>query len=236
MEVPHNFQVVNAHTEFHEFSRKQIKDYEKNIYHVTRSAVYSLTNQTFQGLTTIKALEAERVLENEFNGYQNSHTSAWFLFLSSNRAFALWTDVISVIYIGLVTISFLVLPTNFNSGDVSLAILQSTTMIGMCQWLMRQTVDLENQMTISSDLVKRRLDKGVYKRLDVFEEDNVLVVCRTDSDVFQDSTELQSFFIKKRSEIRADTLSSAALDYSLDKMISEIEIMKQQKLPQEEPD
>ncbi|KAL9876494.1 uncharacterized protein ACN2A1_013178 [Glossina fuscipes fuscipes] len=33
MEVPHNFQVVNVHTEFHEFSRKQIKDYEKNIYH-----------------------------------------------------------------------------------------------------------------------------------------------------------------------------------------------------------
>uniref|UniRef100_A0A1B0BGT0 Multidrug resistance-associated protein lethal(2)03659 n=1 Tax=Glossina palpalis gambiensis TaxID=67801 RepID=A0A1B0BGT0_9MUSC len=119
----------------------------KRLESISRSPVYSLTNQTFQGLTTIRALEAEKVLENEFHGYQNSNTSAWFLFLSSNRAFALWTDVISVIYIGLVTLSFLVLPTNFNSGDVGLAILQSTTMIGMCQWGMRQTADLENQMT-----------------------------------------------------------------------------------------
>lgn len=29
IEVPHNFKVVNVYTEFHEFSRKQIKDYQK---------------------------------------------------------------------------------------------------------------------------------------------------------------------------------------------------------------
>uniref|UniRef100_A0A1A9WTQ7 Multidrug resistance-associated protein lethal(2)03659 n=1 Tax=Glossina brevipalpis TaxID=37001 RepID=A0A1A9WTQ7_9MUSC len=119
----------------------------KRLESISRSPVYSLTNQTFQGLTTIRALEAEKVLENEFHGFQNSNTSAWFLFLSSNRAFALWTDIISVIYIALVTLSFLLLPTRFNSGDVGLAILQSTTMIGMCQWGLRQTADLENQMT-----------------------------------------------------------------------------------------
>uniref|UniRef100_A0A1B0G2F8 Polybromo-1 n=1 Tax=Glossina morsitans morsitans TaxID=37546 RepID=A0A1B0G2F8_GLOMM len=95
---------------------------------------------------------------------------------------------------------------------------------------------------ISLDLVKRRLDKGVYKRLDVFQEDvfacleRARRLSRTDSDVFQDSIELQSFFTKKRDEICADTLNSPALNYTLDKMLSEVEIMKQQKLPQEEPD
>lgn len=29
IEVPHQFKVVNVYTEFHEFSRKQIKDYQK---------------------------------------------------------------------------------------------------------------------------------------------------------------------------------------------------------------
>lgn len=29
IEVPHTFKVVNVYTEFHEFSRKQIKDYQK---------------------------------------------------------------------------------------------------------------------------------------------------------------------------------------------------------------
>ncbi|KNC29730.1 hypothetical protein FF38_05210 [Lucilia cuprina] len=95
---------------------------------------------------------------------------------------------------------------------------------------------------ISLDLVKRRLDKGVYKRLDIFQEDvfacleRARKLSRTDSDVFQDSIELQSYFIKKRDEICQDTLSSTALNYSLDKLMSEVELIRQQKLPQEEPE
>lgn len=45
------------------------------------------------------------------------------------------------------TFSFLVLNHTFYSGDVGLAILQSIAMVGMCQWGMRQTAELENQMT-----------------------------------------------------------------------------------------
>ncbi|KAM7360228.1 red dog mine isoform 2-T2 [Cochliomyia hominivorax] len=119
----------------------------KRLESISRSPVYSLTNQTFQGLTTIRALEAESVLETEFHDYLNANTSAWFLFLSCTRAFALWTDIICVFYITVVTFSFLLLKTEFNSGDVGLAILHSSTMIGMCQWGMRQTAELENQMT-----------------------------------------------------------------------------------------
>lgn len=34
-----------------------------------------------------------------------------------------------------------------NSGNVGLAILQCVNMVGMCQWGMRQTAEIENQMT-----------------------------------------------------------------------------------------
>ncbi|XP_037944102.1 probable multidrug resistance-associated protein lethal(2)03659 [Teleopsis dalmanni] len=119
----------------------------KRIESITRSPVYSLTNQTFQGLVTIRALEAESALETEFHDYQNANTSAWFLFLSCTRAFALWSDIVCVLYISAVTFSFLLLGKEFNSGDVGLAILHSTTMIGMCQWGLRQTAELENEMT-----------------------------------------------------------------------------------------
>lgn len=60
---------------------------------------------------------------------------------------------------------------------------------------------------ISLDLLKRRLDKGLYKRLDIFQEDvfacldRARRLSRTDSQIFEDSIELQSFFIRKRDEV-----------------------------------
>ncbi|KAM7356664.1 uncharacterized protein ACRADG_002316 [Cochliomyia hominivorax] len=119
----------------------------KRLESISRSPVYSLTNQTFQGLTTIRALEAEKPLESEFYAHQNANTSAWFLFFSFNRAFAAWIDIMCVCYITIVTFSFLALRSSFNSGDVGLAILQSCALVGMCQWGMRQTAELENHMT-----------------------------------------------------------------------------------------
>ncbi|XP_017866361.1 PREDICTED: probable multidrug resistance-associated protein lethal(2)03659 [Drosophila arizonae] len=119
----------------------------KRLEGISRSPIYSLTNQTFQGLTTVRALQAQSALESEFHEYQNANTSAWFLFLSCTRAFALWSDLLCIGYITAVTFSFLLLRNEFNSGDVGLAILHSTTMTGMCQWGMRQTAQLENEMT-----------------------------------------------------------------------------------------
>ncbi|KAM8705279.1 hypothetical protein ACLKA7_009701 [Drosophila subpalustris] len=119
----------------------------KRLEGISRSPIYSLTNQTFQGLTTVRALQAQGAMENEFHEYQNANTSAWFLFLSCTRAFALWSDLLCIGYLTAVTFSFLMLRNEFQSGDVGLAILHSTTMTGMCQWGMRQTAELENEMT-----------------------------------------------------------------------------------------
>lgn len=55
---------------------------------------------------------------------------------------------------------------------------------------------------ISLDLIKNRLDRGFYKRLDVFQKDMFLCFerarknSRTDSQLFEDSIELHSFFIR----------------------------------------
>lgn len=95
---------------------------------------------------------------------------------------------------------------------------------------------------ISLDLVKRRLDKGAYKRLDVYQDDifacmeRARKLSRTDSDIFQDSIELQTYFIRKRDELCKDTLSSPALNFTLDKLLSDVEVTRAQKAAQEEQD
>jgi len=91
-------------------------------------------------------------------------------------------------------------------------------------------------------LIKRRLDKNLYKRLDIFQEDvfscldRARRLSRTDSQVFEDSIELQSYFIKKRDEIckGGDILSSPALSYSAMHLSAAVEAVRQTKLLQEE--
>lgn len=93
---------------------------------------------------------------------------------------------------------------------------------------------------ISLDLIKRRLDKGLYKRLDTFQEDvfqcldRARRLSRTDSQIFEDSIELQSFFIKKRDEVCKDVLTSPALSYTAMHLSASVEAVRQTKLLQEE--
>lgn len=63
---------------------------------------------------------------------------------------------------------------------------------------------------ISLDLIKRRLDRGLYRRLDIFQEDvfscfeRARKLSRTDSQAFEDSVEMQSFFIRQRDDVSID--------------------------------
>lgn len=59
---------------------------------------------------------------------------------------------------------------------------------------------------------------------------------RTDSQVFEDSVELQLFFIKRRDELckNGDVLSSPALQYSEADLQASVETLRAQKLPREQ--
>ncbi|KAL1140805.1 hypothetical protein AAG570_000733 [Ranatra chinensis] len=99
------------------------------------------------GLTTIRAFQAESILKQEFDNHQDLHSTAWYLFIASSRAFGYWLDLVCLVYIGLVTLSFLFLDDGNFGGNVGLAITQSVGLTGMFQWGMRQSAELENQMT-----------------------------------------------------------------------------------------
>ncbi|KYB27685.1 probable multidrug resistance-associated protein lethal(2)03659 isoform X2 [Tribolium castaneum] len=119
----------------------------KRLEGITRSPVFSHLNASLQGLTTIRAFGAQEILEKEFDGHQDLHSSAWFSFISTSRAFGYWLDVVCIIYITLVTFSFLVIGNEKFGGNVGLAITQAIGLTGMFQWGMRQSTELENQMT-----------------------------------------------------------------------------------------
>lgn len=74
-----------------------------------RSPLYSHINATFQGLSTVRVFNANKMLEKEFHAFQDHNTSSWFLFISSTRCFALWLDLFCLLFTASVTFSFLLL-------------------------------------------------------------------------------------------------------------------------------
>lgn len=66
-------------------------------------------NATLQGLTTIRGCRAEPVLKKEFFEHLDHSSSAWFLLTYVTGGFAMWLDIVCVVYIGIVVFSFLVL-------------------------------------------------------------------------------------------------------------------------------
>ncbi|KAF5283714.1 hypothetical protein FQR65_LT13749 [Abscondita terminalis] len=119
----------------------------KRLEGVTRSPVFAYLNASLQGLTSIRAFRAEAALIKEFDELQDLHSVTWFLFISTSRAFGYWLDLICVIYIALVTLSFLFVGEETFGGNVGLAITQALGLTGMFQWGMRQSAEMENQMT-----------------------------------------------------------------------------------------
>ncbi|XP_063224182.1 ATP-binding cassette sub-family C member 4-like isoform X2 [Bacillus rossius redtenbacheri] len=119
----------------------------KRLESTTRSPVFTHFNASLQGLTTIRAFQAQAILKKEFDRHQDLHSSAYYLFIATSRAFGLWLDGVCTLYICVVTLSFLVMGQEEYGGNVGLAITQSIALTGMFQWGMRQSAEMENQMT-----------------------------------------------------------------------------------------
>lgn len=122
------------------------------LFRTARSPIYSHLGASLTGLSTIRAFGAEEILIKEFDHLQDLNSSAFYLFISSSRAFGYWLDLFCVVYIATVTLSFFLMGTA--GGNVGLAITQAMGMTGMVQWGMRQSAELENTMTAVERVVE----------------------------------------------------------------------------------
>jgi len=66
-------------------------------------------------------------LEAEFDSYQDIHSSAAYMFISTSRAFGYWMDMFCVLYVAIVTLGFFIFPP-VSGADVGLAITQVKAM------------------------------------------------------------------------------------------------------------
>ncbi|KAJ8389751.1 hypothetical protein AAFF_G00114570 [Aldrovandia affinis] len=119
----------------------------KRLESTTRSPVFSHLSSSLQGLWTIRAFRAERRFQETFDAHQNLHSEAWFLFLTTSRWFAVRLDGICAIFVSITTFACLWLRDGLEAGAVGLALSYAVTLMGMFQWGVRQSAQVENMMT-----------------------------------------------------------------------------------------
>ncbi|GFQ66173.1 hypothetical protein TNCT_86261 [Trichonephila clavata] len=123
---------------------RDIKRYEG----ITRSPVFSHLSTSLYGLTTIRAFKVQHPFELSFDHYQDKHTATWFMFISVTRWFGIVLDWLCVIYISCVTITMVVLSEDPSyASKAGLAIASALQLSGSFQWGVRQSAEVESQMT-----------------------------------------------------------------------------------------
>ncbi|XP_022093078.1 multidrug resistance-associated protein 4-like isoform X2 [Acanthaster planci] len=116
---------------------------------IARSPVFSHLSVTLTGLSTVRAFKAQQRFTADFDRYLDSHTRAWFLFLATSRWLGVQLDFLSSLFV--CGVSFTCILTagflNLNSGTVGLSLTYAISLLGVLQWAVRRSAELENQMT-----------------------------------------------------------------------------------------
>uniref|UniRef100_A0A8C5BEN1 Cystic fibrosis transmembrane conductance regulator n=1 Tax=Gadus morhua TaxID=8049 RepID=A0A8C5BEN1_GADMO len=119
----------------------------KRLEGTTRSPVFSHLSSSLHGLWTIRAFRAEQRFQNVFDAHQDLHSVTWYLFLTSSRWFALRLDLLCAVFVIILIYACVLLRDNLGAGDVGLALSYAITLMGMFQWGVRQSAEVENLMT-----------------------------------------------------------------------------------------
>uniref|UniRef100_A0A4W6FYM0 Multidrug resistance-associated protein 4 n=1 Tax=Lates calcarifer TaxID=8187 RepID=A0A4W6FYM0_LATCA len=119
----------------------------KRLESTTRSPVFSHLSSSLQGLSTIRAFKVQQKFQQMFDEYQDLHSEAWFLFLTTSRWFAVRLDGICSIFVTITAFGCLYLRDGLEPGAVGLALSYAVTLTGMFQWGVRQSAEIENMMT-----------------------------------------------------------------------------------------
>lgn len=100
---------------------------------------------TLTGLSTVRAYNAEGILETEFDYHQDTHSACWYMFIATSSAFGLSLDIMCLIFISCIILYYMVIDTNVSGDKVGLAVTQAMSLTGMLQWgnLIRMTKSMK---------------------------------------------------------------------------------------------
>lgn len=84
------------------------------------------------------------------------------MFISTSSAFGLTLDLMALVFVAVITFTFLLLEGEIMGDQVGLAITQAMSLTGMLQWGIRQSAEVSNQlMSVERILEYRDLEREI---------------------------------------------------------------------------
>ncbi|CAF0703154.1 unnamed protein product [Brachionus calyciflorus] len=123
----------------------------KRIEGIVRSPIYVHVNNTLSGMTIIRAANMEETLNEEFYVHTDYHTRANAAFIYVNRWLGVRLDWVATIFTYIAVFSCIFLKRydflDMDSGQVGLMLVYLLQLVGLFQWTVRQSCEVENLMT-----------------------------------------------------------------------------------------
>eukprot|EP00730_Choanoeca_flexa_P003771 TRINITY_DN11495_c0_g1_i5.p1 TRINITY_DN11495_c0_g1~~TRINITY_DN11495_c0_g1_i5.p1 ORF type:complete len:925 (+),score=222.82 TRINITY_DN11495_c0_g1_i5:170-2776(+) len=135
----------------------------KRLEAVARSPVFSHFSSTLNGLATLRSHNASMRFQRLFESYQNGHGRAYSLFVNASRWLGFRLDTITMVFMISVIVTTVALRDDLGAGRLGLIIAYVLQLTNVFQWTVRQSAELENQMTSVERVVE-------YSKLPLEEE------------------------------------------------------------------
>ncbi|XP_030754743.1 probable multidrug resistance-associated protein lethal(2)03659 isoform X2 [Sitophilus oryzae] len=114
---------------------------------LTRSPLIGHINASLEGLSTVRAFEAQPLLKDEFDKHQNVALSSAYMETTAARAFGYALDSTGALFLVMVILAFLFMDTDNTVGNVGLAVTQVFQLTNSFQWSIQLWAELEQCMT-----------------------------------------------------------------------------------------
>lgn len=120
---------------------------------VTRSPLYAAFSAALKGLPTIRAFRAAARFRAEFLDLLSRNGAWWFSWLTSARWIGFRLDLLVAVLLTAAPLLMMAVHSRLSPRLVGLALTQSLYLAGMLQWMVRQTAEVENNMTSAERLL-----------------------------------------------------------------------------------
>jgi len=132
------------------YATKAIRDV-KRVEATVRSPVYSHLSATLSGLPVIRAFHMQDNFKTIFHDHQDRHTSGWYIYMCTARWFGLRLDwLVATYFAGCIAAAFVITSIGtdvLDGGQIGLCLSYISAMLGVFQFIMRQTAEVESYMT-----------------------------------------------------------------------------------------